>query len=252
MTLHGCSSLMVSLLCASTLSSGIDNCTTRSSYPSSRLPQEQNLELRRTAMVREQIEKREIADTTVLGAMRRVPRHLFVPREYEDLAYTDQPLPIGLDQTISQPYIVALMTELLALKRDQKVLEIGTGSGYQAAVLAEMADSVWTIEILEPLATSARNRLQSLGYGNVHVRHGDGYAGWSEHAPFDRIIVTAAAEEIPNPLLEQLKDGGKMVIPVGAKFAIQNLVLVEKRDGRITKTNVTAVRFVPLTRDGMR
>jgi protein-L-isoaspartate(D-aspartate) O-methyltransferase len=234
------------------LSYAFPNCTTKTSTPSADLPQEKAFELRRTAMVRDQIKERGIADTAVLGAMRRVPRHRFVPLELRDLSYTDQPLPIGLDQTISQPYIVALMTELLDLRRNQRVLEIGTGSGYQAAVLAEIADSVWTIEILEPLAASARQRLQSMGYSNVQVRSGDGYAGWPEHAPFDRIIVTAAAEEIPSPLLEQLKEGGRMVIPVGAAFSIQSLVLVEKRDGRILKKNVTAVRFVPLIREENR
>jgi len=203
-------------------------------------------------MVREQIEREGISDTAVLRAMRRVPRHRFVPAGLRDQAYADRPLPIGYDQTISQPYIVGLMTELLGLNKGHRVLEIGTGSGYQAAVLAEIVDSVWSIEIIEPLATSANERLQELGYGKVNVRCGDGYAGWPEHAPFDRIIVTAAAEEIPNPLLEQLKDGGKMVIPVGAAFSIQNLVLVEKRDSRITKQNVAAVRFVPLTREKNR
>jgi len=249
MTLHGVSSLMLFLFCAVTLGSGFHNCTSRSSNPRSLLPQERAFELRRIAMVHDQIEEQGIVDTAVLGAMKRVPRHLFVPGELQDLAYTDQPLPIGLDQTISQPYIVALMTELLALKKNHRVLEVGTGSGYQAAVLAEIVDSVWTIEILEPLAASAARRLQSLDYGHVKVRCGDGYAGWPEHAPFDGIIVTAAAEEIPKPLLEQLKNGGRMVIPVGAAFSIQNLVLVEKRDGRITKQNVAAVRFVPLVRE---
>lgn len=250
MTLFGFSHHVSFVFTILMLSYGFPNCTTRSSTPSPDLPQEKDFALHRTAMVRDQIEERGIADTAVLGAMRRVPRHLFVPLELREFSYTDRPLPIGLDQTISQPYIVALMTELLDLRRDQKVLEIGTGSGYQAAVLAEIADSIWTIEILEPLATSARQRLLSLGYGNVNVRFGDGYAGWPEHAPFDRIIVTAAAEEIPKPLLEQLKNGGRMVIPVGAAFSVQNLLLVEKHDGRITKQHVTAVRFVPLTRDG--
>ncbi len=249
MTLFGFSHHLYFVFSILVLSYGFPNCTTRSSTPLPDLQQDKALERGRISMVRDQIEARGIADTAVLGAMRRVHRHQFVPPELQDLAYTDRPLPIGLDQTISQPYIVALMTELLDLRRDQKVLEIGTGSGYQAAVLAEIADSVWTIEILEQLATSAQKRLQSLGYGRVNVRYGDGYAGWPEHAPFDRIIVTAAAEEIPKPLLEQLKDGGRMVIPVGAAFSIQNLILVEKHDGRITKTYVTAVRFVPLTRD---
>jgi protein-L-isoaspartate(D-aspartate) O-methyltransferase len=197
-------------------------------------------------MVQTQIEERGITDPVVLGAMRRVPRHLFVPEEIAGEAYEDRPLPIGYDQTISQPYIVALMTELLNVKRGQKVLEVGTGSGYQAAVLAEIVDSVWTIEILEPLARSAGERLKKLGYSNVTVRCGDGYAGWKEHAPFDAIIVTAAAEQIPPPLIEQLKEGGRMVIPVGPAFSIQSLFLVEKQGGRITTHNVAAVRFVPM------
>jgi protein-L-isoaspartate(D-aspartate) O-methyltransferase len=144
------------------------------------------------------------------------------------------------------------MTDLLSLKRGDKVLEIGTGSGYQAAVLAEIVDSVWTIEILEALASSAQERLRTFGYTNVSVRCGDGYAGWREHGPFDGIIVTAAAEEIPGPLVEQLKEGGRMVIPIGAAFSIQNLFLVEKRDGKVVKKNIAAVRFVPLTRDTKR
>jgi protein-L-isoaspartate(D-aspartate) O-methyltransferase len=200
-------------------------------------------------MVRDQIEERGIADSAVIGAMKRVPRHLFVPPELKDLAYADQPLPIGLDQTISQPYIVALMTELLSLKKNQKILEIGTGSGYQAAVLAEIADSVWTNEILEPLAKSAEERLRKLGYGKVRVRCGDGYAGWPEYSPFDRIIVTAAAEQVPEPLIRQLNDGGRMVIPVGPVFSIQNLILLEKHGEEISRRIVAPVRFVPLLRD---
>jgi protein-L-isoaspartate(D-aspartate) O-methyltransferase len=223
-------------------------CSSRSSSPTLNLPQDKEFQQQRAAMVRDQIEGEGISDTAVLQAMRRVPRHRFVPQELLEYAYTDRPLPIGHDQTISQPYIVGLMTGLLALKREHRVLEIGTGSGYQAAVLAEIADSVWTIEILEPLATSARERLQSLGYGRVNVRWGDGYLGWPEHAPFDGIIVTAAAEQIPEPLLQQLKEGGRMVIPIGAAFSIQNLVLVEKQGGAITRRSVAAVRFVPLTR----
>lgn len=200
-------------------------------------------------MVREQIEGEGISDTAVLQAMRRVPRHLFVPQDLVEYAYADRPLPIGHEQTISQPYIVGLMTELLALKKGQKVLEIGTGSGYQAAVLAEIVDSVWTIEILAPLAMSAEERLLKLGYNRVKVKCGDGYLGWPEHAPFDAIIVTAAAEHIPVPLIQQLKNGGRMVIPVGPAFLVQNLVLVEKRGGEIIRRDVAAVRFVPLTRE---
>jgi len=206
----------------------------------------------REDMVRRQIAARGVRDVRVLDAMREVPREAFLPENLAEFAYEDSPLPIEEEQTISQPYIVALMTELLALKKNHRVLEVGTGSGYQAAVLAEIVDSVWTIEILEPLAASAARRLQSLDYGHVKVRCGDGYAGWPEHAPFDGIIVTAAAEEIPKPLLEQLKNGGRMVIPVGAAFSIQNLVLVEKRDGRILKQNVASVRFVPLVREKAR
>lgn len=209
-------------------------------------PQDGDFEQRRARMVQRQIEERGISDPAVLAAMRRVPRHLFVPPEIMDEAYEDRPLPIGYDQTISQPYIVALMTELLNVKRGGKVLEVGTGSGYQAAVLAEIVDSVWTIEILEPLARSAGDRLKKLGYGNVTVRCGDGYAGWKEHAPFDAIIVTAAAERIPPPLIAQLKEGGRMVIPVGPAFSIQSLFLVEKQGGKITTHNVAAVRFVPM------
>jgi protein-L-isoaspartate(D-aspartate) O-methyltransferase len=223
-------------------------CTSRSSSPTPNLPQDKEFQQQRAAMVRDQIEGEGISDTAVLQAMRRVPRHRFVPQEFLEYAYADRPLPIGYDQTISQPYIVGLMTELLALKQGHRVLEVGTGSGYQAAVLAEIADSVWSIEIIEPLATSARERLQNLGYGRVNVRWGDGYLGWPEHAPFDGIIVTAAAEQIPEPLLQQLKEGGRMVIPVGAAFSIQNLILVEKRGGAITQRSVAAVRFVPLTR----
>jgi len=242
---HQANSLLAHCLIVAVVSS----CSTRSPSPSSDQLDEKQFEQRRVSMVREQIEREGISDTAVLRAMRRVPRHRFVPAGLRDQAYADRPLPIGYDQTISQPYIVGLMTELLGLKKGHRALEIGTGSGYQAAVLAEIVDSIWTIEILEPLATSALQRLQSLGYGRVNVRCGDGYAGWPEHAPFDRIIVTAAAEEIPNPLLEQLKDGGKMVIPLGAAFSIQNLVLVEKHDGQLTKQNVAAVRFVPLVRE---
>lgn len=240
---------VMSLLVLCMIITAVSSCATRSPSPASDQAEEKQFEQRRVSMVREQIEGEGISDTAVLQAMRRVPRHRFVPAGLQNQAYADRPLPIGYDQTISQPYIVGLMTELLGLKKDLRVLEIGTGSGYQAAVLAEIVDSVWSIEILEPLATSALQLLQSLGYGRVNVRCGDGYAGWPEHAPFDRIIVTAAAEEIPNPLLEQLKDGGKMVIPVGAAFSIQNLVLVEKHDGQITKQNVAAVRFVPLVRE---
>src|SRR4030042_2223240 len=170
----------------------------------------------RQKMVETQIKARGVKDPRVLSAMHKVERHLFVPKELQTSAYTDQPLPIGEDQTISQPYIVALMTELLELKGGENVLEIGTGSGYQAAILAELAKEVYTIEIVEPLASSAKNRLLELGYQNINVKAGDGYLGWPEVGPFDAIIVTAAPDHIPKPLIDQLQEGGRMVIPVGA------------------------------------
>ncbi|MBM4160086.1 MAG: protein-L-isoaspartate(D-aspartate) O-methyltransferase [Ignavibacteria bacterium] len=225
------------------------NGTSRPSSPTSKAQQESDFKQRRLRMVEDQMVERYISDPVVLRAMRTVPRHQFVPLELIDEAYSDRPLPIGHGQTISQPYIVALMTELLALKKHHRVLEIGTGSGYQAAVLAEIVDSVWTIEIVEPLAKSAEERLRKLGYTNVIVRCGDGYAGWKEHAPFDAIIVTASPEQIPPPLTEQLKEGGRMVIPVGPAFSVQSLLLVTKQRGKITTRNVAAVRFVPLTRE---
>ncbi len=178
---------------------------------------ESEFETLRQQMVREQIRRRGVADPAVLDAMARVPRHLFVPDGLRAEAYVDHPLPIGQGQTISQPYIVALMTELLALDRSQKVLEIGTGSGYQAAVLAELVDSVYTIEIRDELARQAGDLLDRLGYENVHVRVGNGYRGWPEEAPFDAIIVTASPPEIPEALVEQLKVGGRMVVPVGRR-----------------------------------
>jgi protein-L-isoaspartate(D-aspartate) O-methyltransferase len=204
-------------------------------------------------MVREQIEARGVTDAAVLAAMRQVPRHEFVPARYQELAYADHPVPIGHDQTISQPYIVALMTELLAVKPGAKVLEVGTGSGYQAAVLAAVGAQVYTIEIIEPLAKAAAARLRRLGYDNVLVQAGDGYAGWPEHAPFDRIIVTAAADPVPPPLVAQLKPGGRLVIPVGAPAAPQTLVVIEKdAAGRVRARDTIPVAFVPLTRRAPR
>ena len=185
----------------------------------------------------------------VRRALAEVPRHHFVPEAALPYAYENRPLPIGHGQTISQPYIVALMTQLLRPTREQRVLEIGTGSGYQAAVLATLVKDVYSIEIVEPLGIEARQRLAKLGYANVQVRIGDGYAGWPEAAPFDAIMVTAGAEEVPQPLLDQLKPGGRMVIPVGPVQAIQELVLIEKNaDGSTTRRNVIPVRFVPFTR----
>ncbi len=184
----------------------------------------------------------------VLATLGRVERHRFVPPGQVRHAYENRPLPIGHGQTISQPYIVALMTDLLEPDADDVVLEVGTGSGYQAAVLAELVGRVYTIEIVEALATSAGERLQALGYDNVTTRLGDGYYGWEEHAPFDSIIVTAAASHVPPPLIDQLKPGGRMVIPVGARFMTQLLLLLEKgSDGEVVTRQIAAVRFVPLT-----
>jgi protein-L-isoaspartate(D-aspartate) O-methyltransferase len=193
------------------------------------------------------INKKEL-DPKVMDAMRKVPRHEFVPRQERREAYENRPLPIGHGQTISQPYIVALMTDLLEPKRQHKVLEVGTGSGYQAAILAELAAEVFTIEIIEPLGNVAKERLKQLNYKNVHVRIGDGYYGWEEHGPFDGIVVTAAASHIPPPLIQQLKPGGRMVIPVGSRFMVQQLVVVEKdATGKLTTRQILPVRFVPLT-----
>jgi len=187
-------------------------------------------------------------DERVLQAMMRVERHEFVPAGARSQAYRNHPLPIGHGQTISQPYIVALMTDLLNLSNDARVLEVGTGSGYQAAVLAEMGAEVCSIEIIEPLAEQAAERLSRLGYTGVTTKLGDGYYGWQEHAPFDAIIVTAAASHVPPPLIAQLRPGGRMVIPVGGPFQVQYLLLVEKdRDGEVRSSQVSAVRFVPLT-----
>lgn len=212
--------------------------------------------IKRERMVATQIDWRGVRagrvgvrDEAVLDAMRRVPRHEFVPKRYKSRAYTDSPLPIGYDQTISQPYIVGFMTEMLKVKKEHSVLEIGTGSGYQAAVLAEIVDDVYSIEIIKELGEQVKARLERLNYQNITVRIGDGYFGWEEHAPFDAIIVTAAADHIPPPLVRQLKPGGRMGIPVGGRFQVQNLLIVEKAlDGTVTTKQVMPVRFVPLTR----
>jgi len=200
---------------------------------------------RRLAMVEEQIVSRGVKDPSVLESMRKVKRHLFVPTEEMDFAYADHPLPIGYDQTISQPYIVALMTELACPSKTSKVLEIGTGSGYQAAVLAEIVKSVYSIEIVEPLYERANELLKSLGYKNIHCRAGDGYFGWEEHAPFDAIIVTAAPRTTPDPLLQQLKIGGKLVVPVGDVW--QELIVITRTMKGFEKQSVIPVRFVPMT-----
>jgi protein-L-isoaspartate(D-aspartate) O-methyltransferase len=214
-----------------------------------RQAQEAGFTEQRLEMVRTQIADRGITDSLVLHAMRTVPRHQFVPENVLSAAYEDHPLSIGHGQTISQPYIVALMTDLLRPRKGMNVLEIGTGSGYQAAVLAEIVGSVFTIEIVQPLAEGAQERLKVLGYTNVHVRAGDGYRGWPEHAPYDGIIVTAAVNHIPQPLIDQLAEGGRMVLPEGEPYGVQRLILVVKNDGKTTIDEILPVRFVPLTRE---
>lgn len=206
---------------------------------------ESELARARQRMVAEQIESRGVKAPLVLTAMRTVPRHEFVPAPVRHAAYGDHPLPIGHGQTISQPYIVAFMTEALGLQGGEKVLEVGTGSGYQAAVLAQGASAVYSIEIVAPLAEEARERMARLGYRNVFVRAGDGYKGWAEEAPFDAIIVTAAAPRIPEPLKQQLKDGGRLVIPVGDQS--QELVVLTRRGDLFEERRVLAVTFVPMT-----
>lgn len=189
------------------------------------------------------------ADPRVLAAMRSVPRHRFVPEALRSEAYSDRPLPIGEGQTISQPTIVAMMTHLLEPESGDVMLEVGTGSGYQAAVLSRLVGHVYSIEIVEALARASAKRLQALGYDNVTVRHGDGYAGWPQHGPFDGIIVTAGARHVPPPLVEQLKPGGRIIIPVGPSLGTQELRLIVKHgEGRVTSRTITPVRFVPLTR----
>lgn len=202
----------------------------------------------REEMVKIQIENRGVKDSATLAALRKVPRHSFVPPAQVNNAYEDRPLPIGYGQTISQPYIVAYMTEIIKPKSGQKVLEIGTGSGYQAAVLAEIVSKVYTIEIVEELGEQARIRLKNLNYKNVEVKTADGYHGWKEHAPFDAIVVTAAAEYIPTPLKEQLKDGGRMIIPVGSPYMTQQLMLIEKTGDKYRTSSKMPVRFVPFKR----
>ncbi len=191
---------------------------------------------------------KEALDPRVMAAIGRVPRHEFVPAEHRQLAYANRPLPIGYGQTISQPYIVALMSDLIKPQADDTVLEIGTGSGYQAAILAELVGQVYSIEIIEALGKQAAGRLSQSGYENVTTRIGDGYYGWKEHAPFDAIVVTAAASHVPPPLVAQLKPGGRMVIPVGSAFLTQQLVLIEKQmDGQLITRQILPVKFVPLT-----
>lgn len=211
-----------------------------------------NFERQRLEMVKETIEARDVMDENVLEAMRTVPRHLFVPSDYIDMAYNDHPLPIGYGQTISQPFIVAWMTELLELKPGEKVLEIGTGSGYQAAILAELEGvEVYTIEIVPELTDIAEKRLDELGYSQVRVKQGDGYYGWPEFAPFDAVIVTAAPDHLPAPLVEQLIEGGRLVIPIGPPGGYQSLWKFVKTEEDVTAYNLGGVRFVPLTGEGI-
>ena len=205
-----------------------------------------DLTAQRLAMVDQQIAARGITDPATLEAMRTVPRHDFLPMRLRNEAYMDYPLPIGHGQTISQPYIVAFMTETIRPQPGEKILEIGAGSGYQAAILAQMGADVYTIEIVEPLAEMARQTLERLGFKNIRVKHGDGFHGWPEHAPFDAIVVTCAPDKIPPDLVAQLKDGGRMIIPVGGGME-QELVLLRKEGGKIEKQSVLPVRFVPMT-----
>ena len=210
-----------------------------------------DFEAQRQRMVERQLKPRGIKDERVLAAMAKVPREEFIPADARTDAYEDGPLPIGYDQTISQPYIVAFMTEQLRPKSSDRVLEIGSGSGYQAAILAELVADVYTIEIIEPLAKTAEATLQRLAYKNVHIKVGDGYKGWPEEAPFDAVIVTCAPEKVPQSLVDQLKDGGRMVIPVGERFA-QQLYLLEKKNGQLKESATLPVRFVPMLREGQK
>jgi protein-L-isoaspartate(D-aspartate) O-methyltransferase len=211
-------------------------------------PQEDKYITARNNMVKEQIIDRGITNSLTIKAMRKVPRHLFVPAESQNEAYGDYPMPIGYGQTISQPYIVAYMTEAVRPTERKKALEIGTGSGYQAAVLAEIVDKVYTIEIIPELAAESAIRLKNLGYNNIITKSGDGYNGWAEFAPFDIIIVTAAAKDIPRPLTDQLAENGRLVIPVGQPGGVQELIMLVKKNGKIEKTRLTYVRFGPFRR----
>jgi protein-L-isoaspartate(D-aspartate) O-methyltransferase len=206
----------------------------------------------RDRMVREQIETRGISQPLVLDAMRSVPRHRFVPEDLLQSAYGDHPLPIGEGQTISQPYIVALMTDVIQLKPSDRVLEVGTGSGYQAAILSALAAQVYTIEIKQKLYLNALNLLNKLGYKNIECRHGDGYFGWPEAAPFDAIMITAAVDHIPPPIVKQLRDGGRLVLPLGSPFGYQNLVLLTKQGEDVAVKQITGVLFVPMTGQAMQ
>jgi protein-L-isoaspartate(D-aspartate) O-methyltransferase len=207
---------------------------------------ENDYTLKRQQMVEKDIRDRGLKDPVVLMVMRKVPRHLFIDESFRSRAYGDHPLPIGEGQTISQPYVVALMTEALRLKPGDRVLEVGTGSGYQAAVLAEIVKAVYTIEIRKALADKAAERLAALGYGNVKVKYGDGYFGWEEQAPFDAIIITAAANHVPPPLIKQLKEGGRLIVPLGSTVYFQTLTLATKRKGDLDVEQISPVAFVPM------
>jgi len=217
-------------------------------FTGSAQPNPEEFRVERERMVNQQIAARGVTCKATLDAMKKVPRHLFVPASQLSNAYRDSPLPIGYGQTISQPFIVAFMTKIVNPKAGQVVLEIGTGSGYQAAVLAEIVEEVYTIEIIPQLAETSKKLFEKLNYENIHVKTADGYYGWEDAGPFDAIVVTAAAEHIPPPLIDQLKDGGKMIIPVGTPFFVQQLMLVEKNQGEITTKTLMPVRFVPFTR----
>jgi len=219
------------------------SCNQKKEYQ--KMFEEDSFASQRHLMVESQIKSRGVMDEQVLNAMKKVPRHKFVPKDLQAEAYIDDPLPIGEDQTISQPYIVAYMTEQLQLKKTDKVLEIGTGSGYQAAILAEIVDSVFTIEIIDALAKKAENTLKEVGYNNIFVKSGDGYKGWLSNAPFDAIIITAAPTKIPQPLVDQLNVGGRMILPLGNFY--QELVLLMKTEKGVQKATLLPVRFVPMT-----
>ncbi len=213
------------------------------------IPQADKYSIARNEMVRTQIIARGISDISTIKAMRKVPRHLFVPDRYLNDAYGDYPVSIGYQQTISQPYIVAYMTEVVRPTAKKRALEIGTGSGYQAAILAEIIDTVYTIEIIPELAIESAERFKKLAYNNIVGKSGDGYHGWTEKSPFDIIIVTAAADEVPEPLIEQLAENGRLVIPVGEPGSIQELILIVKKHGKIERSRLTFVRFVPFRRE---
>lgn len=219
------------------------------SFCSMLIEQSASFSEKRKEMVKTQLKARGISSEKVLNAFLTVPRHSFVPDEYLRFSYSDQPLPIGEGQTISQPYIVAFMTEVLGIKPGDKILEIGTGSGYQAAILSEMGAEVFSVELIKSLAENAKRKLTDLGYSAIHLKTGDGYLGWPEYAPFDGIVVTCSPTEIPEPLKQQLDEGGRMIIPVGEQFHVQYLCLLEKKNGKILQKNILPVRFVPMVNE---